>query len=76
MATASDSNLFVQDGQLYIMPTLTSDVIGRDAILDGGSYSLDGCTTDNQVSYLCLVLVCQLLTVVYPFRVLTLYGTI
>ena len=52
MATASDSNLFVQDGQLYILPTLTSDVIGRDAILDGGSYSLDGCTTDNQVSHL------------------------
>ncbi|KAM5543724.1 hypothetical protein V8D89_002341 [Ganoderma adspersum] len=50
MATASDSNLFVQDGQLYIMPTLTSDSIGRDAILDGGSYSLDGCTTDNQTA--------------------------
>ncbi|PIL27287.1 hypothetical protein GSI_10434 [Ganoderma sinense ZZ0214-1] len=50
MTTTSDSNLFVQDGQLYIMPTLTSDVIGRDAIFDGGSYSLDGCTTDNQTA--------------------------
>ena len=80
MATASGSNLFVQDGQLYIMPTLTSDVIGRDAILDGGSYSLDGCTTDNQVSHLYLVLVCHFArTAAYyglPFCILTLYGTV
>ena len=48
MMTASDSNLFVQNGQLYILPTLTSDSIGRDAILDGGSFDLgDACTTDN-----------------------------
>ena len=50
MMTASDSNLFVQNGQLYILPTLTSDSIGRDAILDGGSFDLgDACTTDNKV---------------------------
>ncbi|RDX46454.1 concanavalin A-like lectin/glucanase [Lentinus brumalis] len=48
MATDSSDNLFVKNGQLYIMPTLTSDVLGRDAILDGGKYTLDGCTTDNQ----------------------------
>ncbi|KAI1798440.1 concanavalin A-like lectin/glucanase [Ganoderma leucocontextum] len=50
MATDSDTNLFVQDGQLYIFPTLTSDEIGQDAIFDGGSYSLDGCTTDNKTA--------------------------
>ena len=60
MTTASDANLFVQGGQLYILPTLTSDVIGKDAIFDGGSYSLDGCTTDNEVRYLFFRLVLSL----------------
>lgn len=50
MTTDSSDNLFVQDGQLYIMPTFTSDKIGRDAILDGGSYDLgNACTTSNKV---------------------------
>jgi hypothetical protein len=40
MTTSADKNLFVQNGQLYITPTLTSDEIGNDAIFDGGSYSL------------------------------------
>ena len=47
MTTALDQNLFVQNGELFIMPTLTSDVVGKSAILDGGKYTLDGCT--NQV---------------------------
>lgn len=41
MTTASENNIFVQNGQLYIHPTLTSDEIGSDAIFDGGSYKLD-----------------------------------
>ncbi|KAH9855587.1 concanavalin A-like lectin/glucanase [Lenzites betulinus] len=48
VTTDSSDNLYVQDGQLYIMPTLTSDSLGRDAILDGGSIDLgDACTTSN-----------------------------
>lgn len=41
MTTSSDKNLFVQNGQLYIHPTLTSDEIGTDAIFNDGSYKLD-----------------------------------
>lgn len=41
MTTTFDKNLFVQNGQLYISPTLTSDEIGNDAIFNGGSYNLD-----------------------------------
>jgi len=41
MTTASENNLFVQNGQLYIHPTLTSEEIGNDAIFNGGSYKLD-----------------------------------
>lgn len=43
MTTSFDKNLFVQNGQLYIHPTLTSDEIGSDAIFNGGSYKLDVC---------------------------------
>ncbi|KAI0763979.1 concanavalin A-like lectin/glucanase [Trametes elegans] len=51
MTTDSSDNLYVQDGELYIFPTLTSDKIGRDAILDGGSYDLgDSCTTSNKTA--------------------------
>ncbi|OJT14807.1 Beta-1,3-glucan-binding protein [Trametes pubescens] len=51
MTTDSSDNLYVQDGQLYIMPTFTSDKIGRDAVLDGGSVDLgDACTTSNKTA--------------------------
>ncbi|KAI9068988.1 glycoside hydrolase family 16 protein [Trametes sanguinea] len=51
MTTDSSDNLYVQDGQLYIMPTLTSDKLGRNAILDGGSFDLgDACTTSNKTA--------------------------
>lgn len=40
MTTTFDKNLFVQNGQLYIQPTLTSDEIGKDAIFNGGNYTL------------------------------------
>jgi hypothetical protein len=47
MATGSSNNSFIRNGQLYIVPTLTSDVIGRNAIFDGYTYNLTGCTNTN-----------------------------
>lgn len=44
MTTASQNNSFVKDGFLYIVPTLTSDSIGSDAVLDGTVYNITGCT--------------------------------
>lgn len=44
MTTASDANSFVQNGQLFLVPTLTSDVIPAGSILDGAVYNLTGCT--------------------------------
>ncbi|KAI0338487.1 concanavalin A-like lectin/glucanase [Trametopsis cervina] len=46
MTTAS-SNSFVEDGKLYIVPTLTSDVIGCDRVLDAYTYNITGCTNNN-----------------------------
>ena len=48
MATDSDANSYVKDGKLYITPTLTEDVIGRDNILNGYTYNLTSCT--NMIS--------------------------
>ncbi|KAI0287161.1 glycoside hydrolase family 16 protein [Russula brevipes] len=47
MTTASSNNSFVRNGELYILPTLTSDVIGHDAIFDGHTFNLTGCTNAN-----------------------------
>lgn len=47
MTTDSPTNSFVKDGKLYIYPTLTSDIIGRDAIFDGYMYNLTGCTNTD-----------------------------
>ncbi|EKM82304.1 hypothetical protein AGABI1DRAFT_124786 [Agaricus bisporus var. burnettii JB137-S8] len=44
MTTAFRNNSFVKDGFLYIVPTLTSDSIGNDAIFDGTVYNITGCT--------------------------------
>jgi hypothetical protein len=44
MTTASRNNSFVQNGMLYIVPTLTADNIGMDAVLDGTVYNITGCT--------------------------------
>ena len=38
-ATDSDTNSYVKDGKLYIMPTLTSDSLGEAAVLD--DYTVD-----------------------------------
>jgi hypothetical protein len=44
MTTADDTNSYAQNGNLYIMPTLTSDVIGIANVLNGANYTLDQCT--------------------------------
>ena len=48
MTTASSNNSYVDDGKLYIVPTLTSDVIGTNAIFDGYTYNVTGCTNTNR----------------------------
>ena len=50
MTTDSSSNLFISNNQLYIMPTLTSDVISSASIFNGGNYTLQGCTTGNKTA--------------------------
>ncbi|THH03826.1 hypothetical protein EW145_g5982 [Phellinidium pouzarii] len=47
MATASPNNSYVEDGILYIVPTLTADEIGESAIFNGYTYNITGCTTLN-----------------------------
>ncbi|KAF7291126.1 GH16 beta-1 3-glucan recognition protein [Mycena indigotica] len=44
MTTNSDRNSFIYNNQLYLVPTLTSDVIPTSSILDGAIYNLTGCT--------------------------------
>lgn len=50
MTTNSPNNSFIEDGILYIVPTLTSDVIGTSAIFDGFTYNITGCTALNASS--------------------------
>ncbi|RPD53563.1 concanavalin A-like lectin/glucanase [Lentinus tigrinus ALCF2SS1-7] len=49
MATDSANNSYVRDGRLYIVPTLTSDVIGTDAVRGDPpfTYNITGCTDAN-----------------------------
>ena len=49
MTTNSANNSFVRDGRLYIVPTLTSDVIGRDNVLGNPPFvfNITGCTEAN-----------------------------
>lgn len=47
MTTGSSNNSFIRNGELYIVPTLTSDVIGSKAIFDGYTFNLTGCTNAN-----------------------------
>ncbi|KZV75015.1 glycoside hydrolase family 16 protein [Peniophora sp. CONT] len=47
MTTASPNNTFIKNNQLYLLPTLTSDVIGTDAIFNGHTFNLTGCTNSN-----------------------------
>ncbi|KAI0337746.1 concanavalin A-like lectin/glucanase [Trametopsis cervina] len=45
--TASSNNSFIEDGKLYIDPTLASDAIGYDHVLDRYTYKITGCTNTN-----------------------------
>lgn len=40
IATNKPENLYVSNSQLYIVPTLTSDEIGKDKVIDGYTYDL------------------------------------
>ena len=42
MTTASSNNSYVQDGFLYIVPTLTADSIGWDAVLNSSVFNITG----------------------------------
>ncbi|KIK95205.1 glycoside hydrolase family 16 protein [Paxillus rubicundulus Ve08.2h10] len=52
MTTNSPNNVYISNGQLFIMPTLTSDSIsgGYSSVMDGGTYTLDGCTATSGVT--------------------------
>ncbi|KAI0782755.1 concanavalin A-like lectin/glucanase domain-containing protein [Abortiporus biennis] len=50
MTTNYDKNLQIQNGELYIIPTLTSDEIGGGSVNDGYTYPLPGCTTANRTA--------------------------
>ncbi|OCF35123.1 hypothetical protein I317_01835 [Kwoniella heveanensis CBS 569] len=68
--TNDDENAYVKDGTLYIVPTLTSDKIGNDAITNGYTVNLtaDGSCTSNNVSQCVAVSNSSLLTVINPVR--------
>ncbi|KAF8839995.1 glycoside hydrolase family 16 protein [Paxillus ammoniavirescens] len=44
MTTSSTNNSYVQNGYLYLTPTLTSDAIGTDNVFNGYTYNLTDCT--------------------------------
>jgi Glycosyl hydrolases family 16 len=44
MTTSSANNSFIKNNALYILPTLTSDVIGQGAVLNGSIFNLTDCT--------------------------------
>ncbi|CDO75901.1 hypothetical protein BN946_scf184768.g3 [Trametes cinnabarina] len=51
MLTGSSDNRYAQDGQLYIMATLTSDKLRHLVLVNGGWFDLgDTCTTSNKLS--------------------------
>ncbi|EMD36207.1 glycoside hydrolase family 16 protein [Gelatoporia subvermispora B] len=51
MTTNKDKNLFLQDSELWIVPTLTADEIGNSSVFDGYTYDLgDACTTSNKTA--------------------------
>ncbi|KAI6129299.1 glycoside hydrolase family 16 protein [Pisolithus croceorrhizus] len=52
MTTNSANNVYISNGELYIMPTLTSDSIsgGYGAVMDGATYTLDGCTASGGIT--------------------------
>ncbi|KIK46821.1 glycoside hydrolase family 16 protein [Suillus luteus UH-Slu-Lm8-n1] len=47
MTTSSTNNSYTSNGYLYITPTLTSNMIGADAVLNGYTYNLTDCTYNS-----------------------------
>lgn len=47
MMANSPNNSFVEDGILYLVPTYTADIIGKNAVFDGFTYNITGCTNTN-----------------------------
>ncbi|KAH7103335.1 concanavalin A-like lectin/glucanase [Auriculariales sp. MPI-PUGE-AT-0066] len=45
--TADEANSRVENGVLYITPTLTEEVIGYDAVFNGYNLTLSDCTANN-----------------------------
>ncbi|GAA5852958.1 hypothetical protein JCM8547_004748 [Rhodosporidiobolus lusitaniae] len=52
MTTTDNANSFVENGKLYIVPTLSNDTYGNDAILNGYTlnFTADGTCTSDKVS--------------------------
>jgi beta-glucanase (GH16 family) len=61
---------FVQDGQLYIVPTLTSDVLSQQQILNGYTLNLtaDGTCTSDKAADCVVSSNSSLATVINPVR--------
>ncbi|CDW97592.1 hypothetical protein, partial [Sporisorium scitamineum] len=56
--TDSTNNSFVENGKLYLVPTLTSDAVGEAAITDGYTLNLTAnglCTSSNKTDAYCAV---------------------
>ena len=68
--TADRRNSFTEDGILYIVPTLTSDDIGDDAVFNGHTVNLtlDGTCTSTNVSQCAAVSNSSRLTVINPVK--------
>ena len=50
MTTDDSKNLYIKNGELYIMPTLTSDDIPASQVLNGGSLNVSDCTAGTSAS--------------------------
>lgn len=68
--TASPNNSFVKDGVLYIVPTLTSDVLDPDLITNGYTLNLtaDGTCTSTNVTQCVAHSNSSLLTIINPVQ--------
>lgn len=64
MTTSSSDNLYLNNDQLYIYPTLTTDTVSN--VLDGGNYTLSGCTDQGNNSACTVVSNAQLGAVINP----------
>ncbi|EIW67677.1 hypothetical protein TREMEDRAFT_33305, partial [Tremella mesenterica DSM 1558] len=68
--TSSSNNSFTQDGILYLVPTLTSDQLGVEAITNGYTLNLtaDGTCTSTNVSQCVAISNSSRLTVINPVQ--------